>query len=234
MSDSSDSTVELEVQSFWLRYRFLILGVLGALVIASLLMAGWIFYRQQRDTAAARALATAKSPADLQKVVDQYGDTPSAASSLLLLAEAQRKDKKFAEGNTTLQTFANKFPKSQMVSTAKMAIANNLQSLGKTDEALAMFQQVASAYANDFNAPFALLAQARLLEEKKQIEEARRVCETVIAQYRDAEYPMLEAQSMLASLKPATPANSPSPVKPIPGASPAMTPAASLSPAKKP
>jgi tetratricopeptide (TPR) repeat protein len=65
-----------------------------------------------------------------------------------------------------------------------MAIAANLESLGKTDEALVMYQQIASAYPNSFNAPMALLSQVYILKAKGRNDDARRICETVLTQYR--------------------------------------------------
>ena len=41
----------------------------------------------------------------------------------MYLAEAQRREKKFAEANRTLQAFIDKFPQHEFVSTARMAVA---------------------------------------------------------------------------------------------------------------
>ena len=38
-------------------------------------------------------------------MIDRYPNSPAAADAYLLLAEAQRSEKKFAEANTTLQAF---------------------------------------------------------------------------------------------------------------------------------
>src|SRR4029453_3057919 len=87
----------------------------------------------------------------------------AAGDAYLLLAEAQRSEKKFAEANTTLQTFIAKFPENEFASTARMAMAANLESMGKRDEALAAYQQVATTYPNSYNAPLALLSQVFIL-----------------------------------------------------------------------
>ena len=48
-----------------------------------------------------------------------------------------------------------------------MAMAANLESMGKSDEALAAYQQVATTYSNSYNAPLALLSQVYILKGKK-------------------------------------------------------------------
>ncbi len=85
-----------------------------------------------------------------------------------------------------------------------MSMATNLESMGKTDEALSMYQQIASSYPNSFNAPLALLSQVYLLKAKNQAEEARRICETILTQYRTSFWAG-EAFQELRLLKPSGP-----------------------------
>jgi tetratricopeptide (TPR) repeat protein len=73
-----------------------------------------------------------------------------------------------------------------MITTAWMGLAANLESLGKNDEALSTYQRLASQYPQSYSAPLALLAQIPLLKAKNKTEEARRICETLISQYRDS------------------------------------------------
>jgi hypothetical protein len=110
-----------------------------------------------------------------------------------------------------------------------MATAANLESLGKQDDALAMYQVIGSLNAGSFNAPQALLAQAQILEAKNRVEEARRVCETIMTKYRDS-YAALEAARVLRTLKPAAPQTSSMGTPPV-SAAPTPTQAASA-PAK--
>jgi len=176
----------LETQVLWERYKNVVFAVL---VLALLTVAAWgayRFYSIRRAETAAGLLATAKGPADFQKVIAQYGTTPAGASAHLFLAEEQRKEKQFSEANTTLQSFVDKYPKHQLKGTARMAIAANLESLGKRDEALTAYQRLAADDPQGFTAPMALLAQIHILKEKNQIAEARRVCEVIMTQYRES------------------------------------------------
>ena len=53
------------------------------------------------------------------------------------------------------------------MSTAKLAMAANLESMGKMDEALALYQQIASAYPNTYAAPLAMLSQVYILKAER-------------------------------------------------------------------
>jgi len=180
---SRDSTIE--PQFFWDKHKN---EILAALVIPFLAAAGFVGYRiysTQRDSAAAELLAAAKKPEDFQKVINEFPGTPAGAAAYLLLANEERNGKKFTEADATLEQFVAKFPKHELVTTAHMGMAANLESLGKKDEALTTYQRLIANYPKDFNVPLAMISQVHLLVEQNKIEEARRICENVMTQYRE-------------------------------------------------
>ena len=195
--------VALETRVFWERFKKQITAALLIVLLAVIAFTGYRFYSDRRAAAASVLLASAKNAQEYQRVILRYANTPAAADAYLLLAETQRNEKKFAEANTTLQTFIAKYPQHELLSTARMAMAANLESLGKTDEALAMYQQVASAYPNSFTAPMALLSQVHILKAKDRNDDARRICETVLTQYRTSFWAG-EAMQQLRLLKPSS------------------------------
>jgi TolA-binding protein len=146
-------------------------------------------------------LGRAKNAHDYEEVIARYPNTPAGADAYLLLAEAQRSEKKFADANVTLQIFITKNPNHELVSTARMAMAANLESLGKSKDALSMYQQIASSDPKSFNAPLALLSQVYLLKAQNRNDEARRICETILTQYRESFWAS-EAMQQLRLLKP--------------------------------
>jgi predicted negative regulator of RcsB-dependent stress response len=216
-----DPAVDAHV--FWFRFKNEIVAILVLLVLGIFGLAGYRFYTDQRDASAAAALATAKKSQEYQAVIARYSNTPAGASARLLLAQAQRKEGNFAASNTTLQEFIDKHPNHELIGTARMAMAANLEAMGKIDEALAMYQQVAMTDApaeeqsviekiqdvfgkqkpkqKNFNAPLALVSQIHLLKAKNQPEAVRRVCETIIAQYGDSFWSG-EAKRELRLMKP--------------------------------
>ena len=108
-----------------------------------------------------------------------------------------------------------------------MAMAANLESMGKADEALTIYQQVASAYPNSFNAPLALLSQVYILKAKNRTEDARKICETVLTQYRTSFWAG-EAMQQLRMLKPTTSSTA------APGGGPTVPPMLAVPPAPAP
>jgi len=195
---TSDAALEREV--FWDRHKT---KVMAALVVALLAVAGfggYRFYSERRANAAASLLASAKTPAEFQKVITEYSGTPAGGSAYLLLAEAQRAEKKLSEANATLQTFVDKYPKHELAGTARLAMAGNLEALGKKDEALTTYQRLAASAPQAFTAPVALFSQIHLLKEKNQIDEARKVCETILTQHRESRF-AAEATYQLRQLK---------------------------------
>ena len=215
----------LETRVFWDRFKSQIIAALIIVLLAIIGFGGYRFYIDRNAAAASAMLASAKSAGAYQQVIANYPNTPAAADAYLLLAEAERKEKKFADANTTLQVFINKNPDHELVSTAKMAMAANLESMGKNDQALSMYQQIASTYPNSFNAPLALLSQVYLLKSKNQTEEARRVCEAILTRYRESFWAG-EAAQELRLLKPNA-SSEPAPTSTIPPflAAPSATPA---------
>ena len=230
----SSRDAALETRVFWERFKTEIIAVLIIAVLAILGFAGYRFYSDRRAAAASALLARAKSAEAYQEVIVNYPNTPASADACLLLAEAQRNQRKFTEATGTLQVFINKNPNHELVSTAKMAMAANLESMGKNDQALSIYQQIASIYPNSFNAPLALLSQVYLLKSENRIEEARRICETILTQHRTSFWAG-EAMQELRLLKPSGPSEA-APASTIPPflAAPARKPAATIIPKSAP
>ena len=232
---STDTAPDREV--FWDRYKKEVMAVLILALLGVAAYGGYHMYSERQANAAAEMLASAKTAADFQEVITEYPRTAAGASAYLLLADAQRNEKKFAEANTTLQTFLDRFPKNELAATARLAMAGNLEALGKKDEALAAYQRLVAGAPAAFTAPIALYTEIHLLKEKKQIDEARRVCETIMTQYRESRLAP-DAAYQLRLLKPATPPEttaSPTAAPPLPAAAPsAPPPAQSVAPAAPP
>ena len=210
----------LEAQVFWFKYRREIAILVILAIVAIFAVAGYRFYRDRREAGAATLFAAAKTPTAYEEVIKRYGNTDAAASAYLLLANEERKNSKYAEANATLVKFLEKFPQHELASTARMAMAANLEAMGKEDEALATYQQIASANAGSFNAPMALIEQVRILQEKNRIDDAKRICETIMTQYRDS-YAAMEASQLLRTFLKSAKVPTPSVVAPSKLGSPA-------------
>lgn len=204
MATLTSTDTVLETQVLWYRYRTAVIVICILALLAGAAWGGYRLYTERREAMAANALAKAKTEADYQKVIAQYPTAPAAATAYLFLAEQRRKDKKFSEANATLQAFIDKYPTHDLRGPARLTMAANLESMGKNDEALALYQRLATDDPDSYVAPTALMAQVPLLKAKNQPDEARRACETVLTKYRDRLFTG-EAQAKLRLLKPPAP-----------------------------
>ena len=176
----------LETSLLWEQYKMPIIAIVLVLVLGGLGYAGYQLYAQRQGADASALLAAAKSPQDYQQVIERYPGSGPAASAYLLLAEQERSKKHYAEANGTLHKFIDQFPKHELITTAWMGVAANLDSLGKSDEALSTYRRLVTEYPQSFNAPLALLSEVPLLKAKNRLEEARQACEAILTQYRDS------------------------------------------------
>ena len=191
------------------------------LVLGGLGYAGYELYTARHAADAMALLAGAKSAQDYQQVIERYPGSESGRERLPAPRRAAAGEKELCGANTTLHKFTEKFPTHELITTAWMGVAANLESLGKTDEALSTYQRLATEYPQSFNAPLALLAQVPFLKAKNRIEEARRVCETVITQYRDSVVSSEAMRELMSLPRPAAPAETaPQPQPSIPMARP--------------
>jgi len=200
----SSTDIAVESHVFWLRFRKEILAVIIMALLAIIGFNGYRFYTDRREEQGANLLGGAKTISDYQKVIAAYGDTPAGQSAYLFLADRQRAEKKFAEANTTLQDFVTKNPEHELAPTARMAMAANLESMGKTDEALALYQQIATGYPTSASAPLALISKVHILKVKNRPDEAKQTCDLIINKYGNSTWAR-EAMMESRSLKTTTP-----------------------------
>ena len=206
-----------------MRHKNTIILAVVALLLAIAAYGAYRVISARAEAAAAAALGSAKTAADYQKVIVDHPGSNAAPTAALLLAGEQRKEQKFAEANTTLQSFIDRHSDHQLVTTAQMAIAANYDSMGRPDDALETYRRIAADHSKSFNAPLAMISQVPLLKAKGQIDEARRVCETVMTQYKES-FASQEAQRYLRSLKPTAPAAPAAPAAAPAGTAPPVAP----------
>lgn len=192
---------KIEAQVFWIRFHKEIVAVIVLAILAVIGFAGYRFYSERQSAAAAALLANAKKAQDFQEVITNYPSTPSGASAYLLLAATQRAEGNYAVSNTTLQEFIAKHAEHELVTTGRVAMAANLESMGRIDDALLMYQTAAASDSKSYAAPLALMSEVRLLKAKQQTQDARRICEKVMSEYPDSFW-AVQARGELLELNP--------------------------------
>lgn len=169
---------DYEIDSFellWERHKGRIIAGAIALVVIAVAAVSWLAISAARTHAAEAAFAAAKTPADYEAVISKFGFSPVAGDAALLLAKAQRDEKKFDAANATLNQFLASQPEHPLAPVAKIAAAENLALAGKVDEAVQAFTTLAQTDSKTFVAPYALNLAAELRAAQGKREDALKI-----------------------------------------------------------
>jgi len=186
--------------AFWLEHKTKVI-IYGALLAIAII--GFVVYEisaQTTITKSRQALASAGNEDSYRQVIQDYPKTVAAGNASLLLAEILRGEKKYDDAVTVLQNMIDKQPDHPLIDGAWLSLACTYNEQGKTDQALDTYKHVASAFADRYSAPQALLAEAEILKAKGNLEEAKTTYESVKSQFPDS-YFAGEATRKLQLLK---------------------------------
>jgi TolA-binding protein len=156
------------------------IGVGAALAIALVAM----FVRGRIDASrrdAAMLFASSRSLGDLERVVNDYGSSPSAPLALLRLAQAQFDTENYTAAAQSYDRFLASFGEHPMAAAAELGKVHTLEAQGRIEEALAGFNDFAARHPDHFLTPQAILGKGRCLELLGRITEARITYESFIA-----------------------------------------------------
>jgi TolA-binding protein len=163
------------------RHKVLILAVVAVVILALIGLGMFQSYRVKTDAAASAQFDAAKTAADYQKIIDTYPGSKAAANSYLLLGRSKFTANDFAGAAQVWGDFAAKYPQHALTPAALSGKASALEALGKSNEARALYQRVATSYQSSYAAPLARLGEATLLLGERKTDEAKHVYEDVIA-----------------------------------------------------
>lgn len=185
---------------FWHEHKSKII-LYSVLLIAGLTIYALYSVNQHKKSAEARTqLASAKTIEDYAKVASDFPGTLTAAHAQMLLAEKQRKEKKYTDSIATLRKLIADNPDYPLLPGAYLSLAETQQANGQTDDALLTYRDIVNNYANSYAAPFAALAKGHIYRAQGNKEEARKAYEAVISQFPDSEL-IQEASRALGELK---------------------------------
>lgn len=139
--------------------------------------------KAKKEATADTALLAARTPADFEEIVEDYGKTSSGPIALMSLGMAR-----FSEGNYTAaqahySEFLKKYGDHDMALQAELNLITCQEELGGLSEAHLKYGEFAAAHPDSYLAPLARMGQARCLESMGSLEEARRAYEDLIVAY---------------------------------------------------
>jgi TolA-binding protein len=156
-----------------------------ALVAVGFIVATARYMREQKEINASSELlglrvalnpatnAVPPQPAALLKIANDFSGTSAAERARLLAATAFFTEGKYSDAEREFSAFTREFPSSPWVSTAAYGVACAQEAQNKPD-AVASYQNVATAHANSPVGDDAKLALARIHESRKQPDQALR------------------------------------------------------------
>ena len=226
-ADTPPAEQEFDLLAFWIEHGKLIIRLVTLALVAVGIWGAVEFMQYRKRVGSEEALAMAKSPEEFRKVIADWSGTPSAGIAHLRLADELRKAGKPEEAAAALKDFLEKYPLHPLRAGGAHALAADLETAGKLDEALAAYQRLGSFGSKSAFAPLAFIGQARVLNAQGKPDEARRALETVQQQFPGSPF-FEEANAWLEEIKnPAGTKTGGSP-RPTPTPAPAPPPGAKV------
>src|SRR5215510_8438746 len=156
MAEPSQPIYSFDPEVFWALHKQKI--VLGVALAVLVLVCGSIYFGLQaiQTQGAERAYSAAQSVEAWQAVIREYPNSVAAGNAYLRIGAKLREDGKYSESDSNYDTFVRRFPKHTLVVNGYMGLAANAESEKNPDKALEYWKQVATLFANSFQAPMAL------------------------------------------------------------------------------
>jgi len=186
MAEPSQPISSFDPEVFWALHKQKI--VLGAALAVLVLVCGSIYFGLQaiQTQGAERAYSAAQSVEAWQAVIREYPNSVAAGNAYLRIGVKLREDGKYSESDSTYDTFVRRFPKHPLVVNGYMGLAANAESEKNPDKALEYWKQVATLFGNSFQAPMALLNEARIITAKGQLKEAQALYESIVQRFPES------------------------------------------------
>jgi len=162
----------------------------GALVVIGLIVAFFLYRRNEADIAASEALSnvalpqmTGASRGDIAdaylKVAATYPNSRAGARALLLAGGVLFVEGKYPEAKTQFDRFTKNYSDSPFMGEALLGIASCLDAQGKAAEATAAYRDLIDHHPSDQVLPQARFSLGRLYEAQNKPELARNMFEEV-------------------------------------------------------
>lgn len=163
-------------------------AAIGIAVVCILVLANNFFKsnRLKKEAKADAALAQARTAADFQAVLDNYGSTPSAPLAMMGLAMENFNAGQVDQAAELYATFLNKYGRHEMAVQAEFNAITCKEAKDQYGDAHLLYGAFEKSNKGSHLAPMALLGKARCLMALEQYAEAKQVYEDIITFYPES------------------------------------------------
>lgn len=164
--------------------------VAGAVVAAVTMIATRVYHAKKAAdiVAAEQMLLTARTPQQLEELVDKYKSTPTAPVVLLELAQTLFNQGDFAQARAQYERFLNDYKKSDLLPIAVFGLAHCTEADGRFDDAANEFKDFLADYPDHYLKSPAVLSVARCLQQAGRLDDARITLEDFLAENADSQW----------------------------------------------
>ena len=185
-----------EVLNFFRTYAkpaaIVILTVCGLILVNNFFKNNRINKERKADA----VLMQARSAADYEAILDQYGSTPSAPLALMALAQIRFNDGAIDAADELYGDFLRKYSRHEMAEQAQFNRITCTEARGDNNKAVALYDVFLNDNPESYLAPAALLGKGRSLEDLGQYAEAKQSYEDVIVNYPGGNWALMAERSL--------------------------------------
>jgi predicted negative regulator of RcsB-dependent stress response len=205
--------------------------IMTGLIVVLVITVGFRVMRHRKQADEQEALAElfrTRATADLQSWVERYPNTQVAPLAQLRLASSQYNEGRYNQAVDTYEAILSQHADHTFAPVAAVGKSHALEASGQIESALSGFEAFLASNADHFLQPEAVLGKARCLAHQKRYDDARVVCEDLMADKPDSEWSMRAEQTkrQIARMeKGIVPATAPATTWSFPGSEAGGTPA---------
>ncbi|MBL7116135.1 MAG: tetratricopeptide repeat protein [Kiritimatiellae bacterium] len=173
--------------------------IMAGLIVVLVITLGVRVIRHRKQANEQEALAElfrTRATADLQSWVERYPNTQVAPLAQLRLASSQYNEGRYNQAIDTYEAILSTHADHTFAPVAAVGKSHALEASGQIENALSGFEAFLSAQADHFLQPEAVLGKARCLAHQKRYDDARVVCEDLMADKPNSEWSMRAEQTL--------------------------------------
>lgn len=177
-----------QVLDFLKQYGKLIGAGIIAATVAVLVSRAAATHKAAKIAEAEEMLFAARTPQQLEELVDEYKSTPTAPVALLDLAKTLFNQGEIAQARAQYERFMSDYKNSDLRPIAVFGLAHCTEAEGRFDDAVNEFKAFLADNPDHYLKSPAVLAVARCLEQAGRIDEARITLEDFLAENADSQW----------------------------------------------